>query len=381
LYCAKCEELLQPEDRHKLNRLKILAFLIIPYLQAIMYYGSKYHPLLEIENSAGEMEHDRKSQRFNLIEVIGLYLLAQFAMWFLIGFCGMDLNIAILGDLGYGLLGLLIIWAIFLSPYYHSDTWHGVGFSRPLEVFSLLKSGNQKQKIQLWLTIIGVGIVMMIILSPDWGLVLTRFGLRGSDRDLYTELTTGTEGIVFTLLFVIVVYIILILILVRWDNFWSICRKIILFAVLFWLGIVLLGVIYSLIENNWDKFTSFVFWSDSDDSFIPHSGFYLLWGMIQQWLCMGYFNTRLRKGFVNKKYGPFSGRILTSLLSGAFFAGIHIPAGPLMVVTFIGGFFFGWFFQKDEYRNLFIMGLAHGVGGTLLGMLTPVVMEVGPWHV
>jgi len=27
------------------------------------------------------------------------------------------------------------------------------------------------------------------------------------------------------------------------------------------------------------------------------------------------------------------------------------------------------------------MGIAHGIGGTLVGMLTPMVMVVGPWGV
>ena len=49
-----------------------------------------------------------------------------------------------------------------------------------------------------------------------------------------------------------------------------------------------------------------------------------------------------------------------------------------MAITFAGGILFGWFFQNDEYRNLFIMGIAHGVGGTLVGMLTPIEMNVGP---
>ena len=101
LFCTKCEQQLQPENRAKLNRLKWLAILIVPYLQAVMYYGSKYREMKQLENSAGEIEQDRTSKRANLIEVLLLYGLAQFAMWFLIGYGGMGLNSQLLNILGY----------------------------------------------------------------------------------------------------------------------------------------------------------------------------------------------------------------------------------------------------------------------------------------
>ncbi len=103
-----------------------------------MYYGSKYREMKQLENSAGEIEQDRTSKRANLIEVLLLYGLAQFAMWFLIGYGGMGLNSQLLNILGYLILALAIIWAVFLSPYYHADTWHGIGFGRPMELFTIL---------------------------------------------------------------------------------------------------------------------------------------------------------------------------------------------------------------------------------------------------
>ncbi len=141
-------------------------------------------------------------------------------------------------------------------------------------------------------------------------------------------MTTGVLGTILTLIFECFAFILLALVLIRWDTFWSMLRNFILYMVGFWAIIVLIGVINAAVTNNWTSFTGFVFWDNTDNSFIPHVGFYLLWGMIQQWLCLGYFNTRLRKGIGNRKYGAISGKLICALISGVFFAGLHIPIFP-----------------------------------------------------
>jgi hypothetical protein len=381
IYCAECAEKISNEDENKIKRLKPWAILIVPYLQVLFYYGNKYHRSLEYETSAGEKVKDHSSKKVNLIEGVGMYIAIMIAMWFFIGYGEMQLGQTWMGLIGYAIMGIGGIWAIFLSPYYHMDEWHGIGFSKPLEYINLYKSGSPEQRKTLIILLIVIGIFSLLMVWVNWSYILIRFGLRGRTPELYRYFTQTTGGQMWSLVMGLGLYIVLVLFLIRWDNLISTFKSLMIVAIFFWSAIVITGVIYATSSNDWTKFEEFVFISSDPDSFISHTGFYAIWGMIQQWLFLGYFNARLRKGIPNQKIGPVSGRIITSILTGLTFGLIHLPAWPLSTLTFIGGCLFGWFYQEDKYRNLFIMGFVHGVGGTLVSQTTPMVMVVGPWSV
>ena len=58
---------------------------------------------------------------------------------------------------------------------------------------------------------------------------------------------------------------------------------------------------------------------------------------------------------------------------------MHPPAWWLVLATFPVGVLYGWLFQQDRYRNLFVIGVTHGVAGVLYAALIPGSMAVGPW--
>ena len=87
---------------------------------------------------------------------------------------------------------------------------------------------------------------------------------------------------------------------------------------------------------------------------------YCPWGLFQQYLVNGYIANRLL-AVLSARHVP--------VISAALFAGAHSPNWFLMLVTFVAGYYSTRVFMK--YRNLYFLGLAHGVLGTLLFVVIP----------
>jgi hypothetical protein len=87
---------------------------------------------------------------------------------------------------------------------------------------------------------------------------------------------------------------------------------------------------------------------------------YLPWGIVQQYALNGYFLNRLERAA--------SGRA-APVLATALFSAAHLPNWFLMVVTLAGGLCCTHLYPR--WRNLYVLGLAHGVLGFLLYLVVP----------
>ena len=87
---------------------------------------------------------------------------------------------------------------------------------------------------------------------------------------------------------------------------------------------------------------------------------YCPWGIFQQYLLNGYIANRLL-AVSSARHVP--------LMAAALFAGAHLPNWFLMVVTFVMGYYSTKIFMR--YRNIYFLGLAHAVIGTVLFVVIP----------
>jgi hypothetical protein len=87
---------------------------------------------------------------------------------------------------------------------------------------------------------------------------------------------------------------------------------------------------------------------------------YLGWGVVQQYLLNGYFLNRLRPAF-GDRHAPVSAALL--------FAGAHLPNPFLVAATLAGGYVCSRFYLK--HGNLWVLGLAHGLAGFTMHLVTP----------
>ncbi|MGA2590538.1 MAG: CPBP family glutamic-type intramembrane protease [Bryobacteraceae bacterium] len=87
---------------------------------------------------------------------------------------------------------------------------------------------------------------------------------------------------------------------------------------------------------------------------------YCPWGLFQQYLLNGYLANRLLAA-LPVRHVP--------LIAAALFSGTHLPNWFLMLVTFAAGYYSTKIYMK--YRNVYFLGLAHGVIGTVLFLVIP----------
>jgi membrane protease YdiL (CAAX protease family) len=99
---------------------------------------------------------------------------------------------------------------------------------------------------------------------------------------------------------------------------------------------------------------------------------YCVWGLFQQYLLNGYFVNRLRDFFGRSMRVPLVAALLFEL--------VHLPNWFLMAVTFTAGLIGALAYLR--HRNLYFLGLAHGLLGFLLYLVVPDAisrhMYVGP---
>jgi hypothetical protein len=89
-------------------------------------------------------------------------------------------------------------------------------------------------------------------------------------------------------------------------------------------------------------------------------GAYLPWGVFQQYLLNGYFLNRFDRA-LSPRAAP--------LLAAALFSGAHLPNWFLMGVTLPMGYCAARLYRR--HRNLYFLGIAHGIIGFLLFLVVP----------
>lgn len=101
---------------------------------------------------------------------------------------------------------------------------------------------------------------------------------------------------------------------------------------------------------------------------------YCLWGLFQQYLLNGYFLNRfseIEPGRREDRPPHRAGWLWSNapLIAALSFSAIHAPNWFLMIVTLIGGFASAKIYLR--FRNLYVLGLAHGILGFLLYLCVP----------
>jgi membrane protease YdiL (CAAX protease family) len=88
---------------------------------------------------------------------------------------------------------------------------------------------------------------------------------------------------------------------------------------------------------------------------------YLLWAFLQQFLLQSYFLARLLR--------LVEARWLAVMLAAVIFSIAHIPNPLLIVLTLVWGLISCLIFLR--YRNLYTLGLAHGILGICIAITVP----------
>jgi hypothetical protein len=108
---------------------------------------------------------------------------------------------------------------------------------------------------------------------------------------------------------------------------------------------------------------------------------YCTWGLFQQYILNGYFVNRVR-GCLGCADDDADARTaaVVAMVASLLFASVHAPNTFLMVVTLATGYVGALIYIR--YRNLFFLGVAHALLGTMIWLVVPDTvsyhMKVGP---
>lgn len=306
-------------------------------------------PARPIVTAAGEEERDRLSPRANLVSAAVVLALLLIGMWLLPRGPG-DVLVA-----GVALYATIVARLVHRSG---SESW---GLPNPLKLPRFVRTLDRGGRIRLLVACLALGLWSVLSVLPAWLRILQRTGIRRYWPVHYVALA---DRPVLAILFGLAVFALLALLVIRWDR-WRSAPRLIAWGAVLWAGVLVIAVATGHAHRLPDL---------ASVTRIPEVFFYSLWAILQQYCFLGYFNGRLRRGF-----GPGRRRLAAALATGVVFAAMHPPAWWLVLATFPVGVIYGWLFQEDRYRNLFVIGVTHGVAGTMYGVLLPGSMAIGPW--
>lgn len=328
-----------------------------------------------IETSCGEIEHERLSRRANAAEALIVYLLIQSALRLGIGLPPQPGEAPWLRATGLALAGLVATYVIVVAPWVHDDGWHGRGLARPLELFAIWPQQSPKFRLAGTALILALPILLAWV---GWSSLLIRLGIRLTWPEVYDQLSDTPWSTVGTAATAVVFGLVFSGFLIRWTNLASAARALSWPVGVLLAGIVVVAATSAAGSGDWTRFCELTWTGHGRGAFLPRLAAYVPWGLLQQWLLLAYFNTRVRKAVPKSGWAGLSGRAVTAGLTGIAFGALHWPDVPLVTLSCVGGCVSGWLFQQDRCRNLFLLGLAHGMAGTMVATLTSVRMGVGP---
>jgi hypothetical protein len=388
-------------------------------------------------NTAGEPEAELRSRRANTLEAFLVAAGVMTVLWPFCFACGVLADNATIQRLAQIPVGLFIVWALIVSPFWHGDTLQSLGLGNPLRLFSMLRA-RRPWLLTLLLVLFGSLFMVSIANWPDTAKV---FRL-GSEARLWP---LSSDGSVKMTVFSAAVSAFVVTCVIRYDNLRSALR----IALMISGALILYAGSAAVLHRGWTVF------SVIDPARYPLDVIaYVFWGGLQQFVFTAYFSTRLRKGIrpsvdernlvpvqertrrvlvgglisaftiapalwltVRAMYGAAAAsfsllvslaafalpvgaiwthfyckdkrRLIVAALAGSFFGLIHIDSYGLVLATFALGTVLAYVFMEDRFRNLSALALIHGFLGSTFGKLfrseaagsLRVDYKVGPWNV
>lgn len=326
-----------------------------------------------VQTSAGELEPERRSARQNAIEAAAVYALVQVALWS--GIASRQPAAAPLPrPLGLAVIIAVALYVIAAAPLVHGDSWHGLGLPKPFELVAVWRRSGTARRMAMAALAVAVP---LIVAAAGWDSLLVRLGVRAEWPRAYARLIeppwrqAGTAAAVIALGAATAAWV------VRWSNLGRSARALALPALLALAAAA--GAVALAAAMSGERPIAALAWPDGRGTAVASRfAAYLPWALLQQFLVLGYFNTRFRKIVPAAGWAGIPGAAITAGLTGAAFGAMHWPGTALVAGTGLAGCVFGWLFQKDGTRHLFLAALAHALAGALLASLTPIRMDAGP---
>lgn len=392
--------------------------------------GKGSSSVMIIQNTAGEIERERHSRRFNALEAFAIYTFVLVVLWpfaYYFGVLREDKSIE-----GWAQIPLILggIYLLFVTPFVHRDSLDSWGLGNPRRLWKMVRTGTPFQRTGLPAILLGMFLLLNYVVYWRWADVVKLFGLRKVNIGglPLAEFNQHAPQVAVVFLFGALLAAAYLLYAVRYDNFVP------AFLMAIKVSLPLAGAIFAgALVTGYLQGTN-PFEGLSASKYILDVLGYTFWGFIQQLLFTAYLGNRFRKAFPPSTsptntleperrlgfallFGALGGiatgllavwgigmaypdnpvpmstllwffiftaplwawygyvlaldrkRLLVSTLAASCFAFIHINSYGLVGATWLLGTILIYLSMEDRYRNLVAMGCMHGLLGSTLGQL------------
>jgi len=384
-----------------------------------------------IQTTAGDLEQEAKSRRYNFLEAVGMMTFILVLLWPVAYLFGVYGGIRAVNT-GVNLMMVAgACYLLFVSPFVHRDTAESWGMGNPRALWRMLRDASPGRRAGLAAILVALFVALNCANYSQWhevaeffkfDRVVAFFGMPRADIRAYN---THFPGRIVVIAFGSMLSALIVSCCIRYDNFLSAFKTAMCFALPL-LALIFLGAYLQRGTAAFARF-SFRMWA------IGVLG-YICWGFVQQLLFSSYFGTRFRKAFapsadpanrvpagrrvpyvlrfaagagagavvlsyagIRYAHGPghvdpaillgigivaaFAGafygwtycldkkRLLVATVCASCFGLIHIASYGLVAVTWLLGIFLVYVFMEDKNRNLIALGFIHGLLGSTFGQL------------
>lgn len=384
-----------------------------------------------IATTAGDLEREAKSRRYNLIEALGMMIFILVMLWPIAYTFGVLGQRAVVKTVTTVFLTGGACYVLFVSPFIHKDTLNSWGLGNPRTLLQMLREGPPARRFFLGSTVTALFLALNYANYARWPDVVKFLELNdaarffGANNPAVHRWKEGFPGLLAVLGFGSVLSAAIVAYAIRYDNFVSAFRTAMTIALPLLCIIILIAVLHRGVA---------VFTEIQPLAWALGVLGYVFWGFVQQLLFSSYFGTRLRKAFapgvaaanvtppekrgrtvftfalgagvaafflvvlvlryqhgaenvsvrpaggvalciapLGALYGYFYGldkrRLLVATLCASCFGLIHMDSYFLVAITWGLGIVLVYVFMQDRNRNLVALGFIHGLGGSTFGAL------------
>ncbi|MBI1319980.1 MAG: hypothetical protein GC168_13710 [Candidatus Hydrogenedens sp.] len=383
-----------------------------------------------IQNTAGELEAEKRPRTFNALEAFGVYTFILLVLWPFCYYFGVMPGNTTIENVAVWPLIAGGIYLLFITPWIHGDSAASWGLGSPRALWRMMTTGPEKQQWTLRIVVPLLFLALNAVVYARWPDVVRLFGLHKLTLGAtpVNELHHSFPGVLVVFFFGALLAGAYVTCALRYDNFipsFIMAMKIsIPLAVMTFVGAAVSG---------WTQGTNPFEGLEPSQYALDALG-YMFWGFLQQLLFTAYLGNRFRKafppsqsltnrlapgrrlpfavgfgaafgaalallGFIGMRYGypdqviPWTmpvwlfvfmfplcaaygyvlaldrKRLLVATLAASCFAFIHINSYGLVAVTYLLGTILIYVSMEDQYRNLVALGMIHGILGSTFGQL------------
>ncbi|MBN2154015.1 MAG: CPBP family intramembrane metalloprotease [Candidatus Lokiarchaeota archaeon] len=270
---------------------------------------------------------------------------------------------------GWAVIAFLLIWVVFLSHATRGRGLEALGFASYRSFVANVKKvrewGDKWNYMLIYGTVVAAYAIFMLTFVPFTGLIpvfgtLNQFLVEHVPHSAFTFSLATAQFVFFA--------IITALFFFKTGNIKPSLKQHAKYGTPF----VLFMFTWALLASERANTEPFM-------NVVAHFLGYIYWALAQQVATLVYLLPSAMEGLERGGIvrDPRRRKVVSSIITAALFAFIHIPAMPLSLIAFAAELIIAMIYSTEKYRNVFAACLLHALVGVIVVLLMQIDVTVG----